>query len=655
MQIKVSAPGMCAHNKYAFKLIDTRNNAVKAEATAYNVINSDKYIAYLIGCNTSYRKGPFAYLQLGNGLGKPSLDDTMLFSYSTSVPVNTEWTCVSSKTAIDKTFSTEVVFPATTAYVGKYTEVGLGRLTNGELCSHAMLQDAEGHTIEIEKTSYDMLVITVTMYFHIKLPTSHPYNIAYLHPLLMFESANGITTHHQALARNDKSYLYATKLPSPSGTQCNTPGTANDTLAQLSSGLCCIYACQDILETDSNGYAIGLPLALAGYSRNVSSSTADSTVLITDNTAASSTTYPYTLYAFVAHHTAAVSESLPMTGQLINARCDQAFNNMGFIHSLYIAGIGVIALPNENLIPAYKYNNISIGTGDNKKTNFFTPVNEIVSSTVYIDGVVTAATFVNFDIKKSPLWGKAYKVQWFDSDDKNVIHEEFPEDSLYVHEYQVGNYMVLPMSGKIVNSDWYAIQAKNAIGCAPTVRSAVVYYDPKGISLDHFRVGAGIESTGTASQATCKLEYSHDGNNWIETVYTADVQPFTTQYFEKVTAPWWRIHTVSKLATDSISCPQITVSAPDDALSWVLKTDLPNGYNYWVASGKITTACGYDPKWMVAGDSSQLDFGKVGVNFATPPSAGAKVTMNATLNLPYKNTDSILTISYQVERPSTLE
>ena len=60
------------------------------------------------------------------------------------------------------------------------------------------------------------------------------------------------------------------------------------------------------------------------------------------------------------------------------------------------------------------------------------------------------------------------------------------------------------------------------------------------------------------------------------------------------------------------------------------------------------SASGYDPKYLVAGNSAEYDFGKVGLNFETPPADGAEITMDAILDLPFKNNDIILTFSYSV-------
>ena len=56
---------------------------------------------------------------------------------------------------------------------------------------------------------------------------------------------------------------------------------------------------------------------------------------------------------------------------------------------------------------------------------------------------------------------------------------------------------------------------------------------------------------------------------------------------------------------------------------------------------------GIDPNFIIVGNSAEYDFAKVGLEFKTPPPAGTIITMEATLDLPYKTPDGSMTFSYQ--------
>ena len=67
------------------------------------------------------------------------------------------------------------------------------------------------------------------------------------------------------------------------------------------------------------------------------------------------------------------------------------------------------------------------------------------------------------------------------------------------------------------------------------------------------------------------------------------------------------------------------------------------------------TSKGYDPKYIIVGNSQEFDFGKCGITFETPPPENAVITMDAILDLPYKDTDIIMTMSLEVEQPNPEE
>lgn len=143
------------HNRYDLELIDARSGIVKQTAQAENV-----------ACDAWMNEPDYLYInfnyqcRLGTGTGTPASTDTGLFRQAFGMTggsvISTSISFPTSKQV--KSFT----FPATSSYVGKLTEIGL--FCQNRICSHAMLADAEGNPIVIEKTEFDILVVTATIY-----------------------------------------------------------------------------------------------------------------------------------------------------------------------------------------------------------------------------------------------------------------------------------------------------------------------------------------------------------------------------------------------------------------------------------------------------------------------------------------------------------
>lgn len=163
------------HNRYELKLKDAYTGEVKQTAIAENVV-LDKFWD-----NLNYSNGfilMFGGVAMGAGNGTPSASDTALFekafeytsSSSGSGASNTNYFSMLSMSEAYPTSSYvwSITVPAEAAYVGELTEIGLVRTftnySNKDLWTHAMLQDAEGNHITVNKTDLDVLTITVTVY-----------------------------------------------------------------------------------------------------------------------------------------------------------------------------------------------------------------------------------------------------------------------------------------------------------------------------------------------------------------------------------------------------------------------------------------------------------------------------------------------------------
>lgn len=140
------------HNQYHIQCRNIKTGKLK-EAYAYNTM----CYGYFNGVLTMY-------LGLGSGTGEPSYNDSGLFK-DLSWP-RREITWEKGDYYRDENMTRhvgKVVLPASPSYVGTITEVDIHSAWLAVM-SHALLKDAEGNPISIEKTDLDELTVTITVY-----------------------------------------------------------------------------------------------------------------------------------------------------------------------------------------------------------------------------------------------------------------------------------------------------------------------------------------------------------------------------------------------------------------------------------------------------------------------------------------------------------
>ena len=587
--IKLKTPGLKIHNKYTLQLFDTDGQLIQ-EAFAYNQASARRYaMVCLTGKfpgktdDTYYRYG-INSVHLGTGTGTIDVESReFLFARAFSAKIS--WTRTSDFTFNNMHFSASATFPPTTSYVGDLTEIGLGTDYYNRIFSHALLVDAEDNPIVVQKTSTNILVVTVDVFFTAILP-EQPFNFLYDPP----EASSMAGAYYERIGIIPYT---PSILPIVGGrtfyfSSAYMPDKATDKIAKnCTAGL----------------------LSTTGW-----------------NASGTGSTFPYPLKA-------------------LNCRSDAANNNFGFAHSIVFPGFGTIPLPNENIIPAYSYNGISIGTGDGTTTNWLPAVNEVVSAKVYVDGALTDASFQNFDPRKSPLWNKCIKVEYLNRDGVFATRD-IPSTSIYTSgDTNRVACIAIPMSNMVAAK--YINGTPTQQGFAPSIYTSrsdysstswgthVIYYDAAGITLDHFRVGkhchykykADFEYSYPNSTYPYYLQYSDDGTTWT-TAATA-TESYRTYYFEAVTAKYWRLRGGTSAGSSGGDCYGLAVTPSEEAYKRV----------------------GYDQKAIVAGNSAEFDFGKCGINFTTAPADGAVITMDAVLNLPYKDNNTVFICSYEAEVP----
>jgi hypothetical protein len=147
------------HNKFDIEVI--RDGEIRQKAQAFNIV-TNKLWDYLIGSNDAFGK----YIQYGSGSGTPSANDTSLFAKEGSASVTEVSLDVDHANSVI-TRVCKITLGLSTAVGVTLTEVGIaGGQYDGNLTTHAMLQDMNGNPITIAKTDTDIINIYATIYCH---------------------------------------------------------------------------------------------------------------------------------------------------------------------------------------------------------------------------------------------------------------------------------------------------------------------------------------------------------------------------------------------------------------------------------------------------------------------------------------------------------
>lgn len=131
-----------------------RHGKITQEENFHNLVTTG-FISRLIR-DVDY----FKYCQLGSGSTAPSTSDTALVSRLWSVEYSTYAIDSTSADGLSRTWVYTYVFPANSSYVGTIREVGLSASSSGDINTHALVVDAEGQPISIDKTYLDEVTIT---------------------------------------------------------------------------------------------------------------------------------------------------------------------------------------------------------------------------------------------------------------------------------------------------------------------------------------------------------------------------------------------------------------------------------------------------------------------------------------------------------------
>lgn len=316
---------------YNFKLL--RNEVLLQEVNTHNILTD---IFWTGGNNSSKGVGiQSCNIKLGSGSGTPKTSDTDLFQplwqkakdstsssyHARTSESNEEWIQLTNK----------YTFPADTTYVGTITECGLYD-TYRLLCTHALLLDAEGNPISIEKTDLDVLIIEVAI-------------------RLYFTENESIK-----MIRADHTPFWTHLFSNDSSRAC----------LYYTNNLEVLWSIQDSLD--------GNEMYLNNFARG---STTDWNSYLSTAICNGKQNIPITTLRELTFNAAHLGTDWPVTGQ-------------HFIRGLRIMRSFIIPFPNTDIFPAYNITGMDVGIGDGETTEFICPMNYFVKDTdkIYIDGVL---------------------------------------------------------------------------------------------------------------------------------------------------------------------------------------------------------------------------------------------------------------------------
>ena len=592
MKLDLKQPELSIRNEYTLQLFDEDNNLLQ-EIKCHNAASSKRFIEY---CMLGYKvSSPTSlYLALGSGTGIINIEEAQhkLFKQIFTSSSRITFEKINTEPSFTNNhYQASITFPPTTSYVGALTEIGIVVSSSSGYCISHSLLADAAGNPIVIKKTSTNMLIVKVDMFVSVSLPSQPYNFKYFPA---WASSLAGMWYSNSDMYPDTSHTWGISQSSGSDTGFPYPLIKYFYLSP--------YYCGEELEQEN---ILKYPVPIMTFK-----------------------TYDYNNYMYL--QLAWESKELPLTTQRLNRRWDANDNNIGFAHSIVIPGFGAIALPNHEICPPYEYKNIVVGTGDGNSVTFLPYINEVVSAVGYVNGEASESNFINFDPRKSPLWNKCVKLV------SNAEEYEVPG-------YKLENRYISGSDSQLASVSYTYCPAllseKTHAKVTPGINSSYyIYYDEQGITLDHARIGGNTHYNNPTTyyryDKPVTLFYSDDGEQWTQAIKIE--QSYKVFYFDRVTAKYWKI--LFDLA--NVWADMKFIATFSTAEQW---------------DKNQFTQRGMDPKFFVAGDSQEFDFGKCGITFTTPPPEGAIITMDAILDLPYKDTDIVMTMTVEVEQPNPNE
>ena len=445
---------------YNFKLL--RNEVLLQEVNTHNILTDTFWSG---SSDNSYRVTGIqsCAIKLGKGSGTPNTSDTDLFQplwqkdkdstsssyHAKTSESNEEWIQLTNK----------YTFPANTTYVGTITECGLYE-TYRKLCTHALLLDAEGNPISIEKTDLDVLIIEVTI-------------------RLYFTENESIK-----MIRADHTPFWTHLFSGDSATAC----------LHYTNNLEVLWSIQDSLNGNEmylNNFSRGnayewnsyLSTAICNGKQNI----------------------PITTPRELTFNAARLGTDWPVTGQ-------------HFIKGLRIMRSFIIPFPNTDIFPAYNITGMDVGIGDGETTEFICPMNYFVKDTdkIYIDGILQTRG-VDYIVESDN--NNQMLPELMACNDAIITGGYYDIDSSYNNNYHAPVFRAVLNATKLTGFSSYGFYAADNKATYATMfdKNRPLFIDmQKEVKVNTFQIGSSYNYSTSYEGVKYTLSYSDDGVDYVE-------------------------------------------------------------------------------------------------------------------------------------------
>ena len=469
---------------YNFKLL--RNEVLLQEVNTHNILTNTFWLGRS-GYASHVRGIQSCEIALGKGSGTPKTSDTALFQplwqkakdstsssyHARTSESNEEWIQLTNKYTI----------PANTTYVGTITECGLYHYSR-LLCTHALLLDAEGNPISIEKTDLDVLIIEVTIRLYFTENES----------IKMIRADHTPFWTHLFSGDDEKACLHYT------------------------NNLEVLWSIQDSLDGNEmylNNFSRGFSPAWNSYlSTAICNGKQD---------------IPITTPRELTFNAARLGTDWPVTGQ-------------HFIKGLRIMRSFIISFPNTDIFPAYNITGMDVGIGDGETTEFICPMNYFVKDTdkIYIDGILQTRG-VDYIVENDN--NNQMLPELMACNDAIITGGYYQIDS-YNNNFDAPVFRAVLNASKITgfNDSGFRGAGNKATYATMFDKDRPLFIDmQKEVKVNTFQIGSGYNCSTFHGGVKYTLSYSDDGVNYVElatiikTTYTVSKVTFDTitkRYFK---------------------------------------------------------------------------------------------------------------------------
>ena len=519
---------------YNFKVF--REDKLIQEENTHNVI-LERVLTKRYKYSPSYNCYAFGTsLHVGNGSGTPSASDTALFNQQWTISTRDSLELVNIDDANNQITARYVfTIPATTSYVGTITECGLyGHFSNYTLYTHALVRDAEGNPISINKTDLDKVIITIdlTLTLGVTDPSIKIVPISktpFRYALKFNDGSSALSNFHYFNCMCD--------------VNSDTYRKQNDIIHLIQNP---IGILQRGVELSGDSYGLSGTYAAMGMPR-----VNFKTILPADN---------------VRQCTGRVAQNA------------YAAEKVGYVKAILLFGTFVIPLPNATYFPAYPLNGISVGVASANTTEMLCPLDHFVkdSEVIYKNGVALTR-------------GVDYTVD-SDNNHRGLVELTAGNDAIITGG--------VTTKESTLNSRLEIFRARagtvsSSVDVAPTFIYAVstdspLFFDmQKEVTLNFLRVPAGQNFKYT-------LYYSENGTVYEQHATVTFTTAMTNRNFEftPVTARYFKLEVVKadgSSVTSAASTSSSSVVSPDSYFALGYKTDGMIKFTSPLAEGDIIT------------------------------------------------------------------